>query len=107
MIQGAKRAYKNPISAAGICIAGVSTAIMLALVAAVSLLGFGNLSPIVGISNITAGSLFATLQSAGMGGAGAAMVQTLGAAIGIGGTLTIWKGQQQDEKDTRTTLGRD
>ncbi|KAG6089149.1 hypothetical protein E4U09_003233 [Claviceps aff. purpurea] len=49
-------------------------------------LGFGRLGPIAGsaaaniqsgIGNVTAGSLFSTLQSAGMGGSGAGMVKKL------------------------------
>ncbi|KAG6289763.1 hypothetical protein E4U46_002328 [Claviceps purpurea] len=64
------------------------------------LLGFGSLGPGAGtvaaliqslIGNITAGSLFAMLQSAGMGGAGALALGTLlsGFGIGIAGIVGI------------------
>ncbi|KAG6020328.1 hypothetical protein E4U19_006428 [Claviceps sp. Clav32 group G5] len=63
-------------------------------------LGFGSLGPGAGtlaaliqslIGNITAGGLFAMLQSAGMGGAGALALGTLisGFGIGIAGILGI------------------
>ncbi|KAG6094542.1 hypothetical protein E4U31_006235 [Claviceps sp. LM219 group G6] len=57
------------------------------------LLGFGSLGPAAGtlaaliqslIGNVTAGSLFAILQSAGMGGAGALALGSLLAGFGIG-----------------------
>ncbi|KAG6292917.1 hypothetical protein E4U09_003232 [Claviceps aff. purpurea] len=64
------------------------------------LLGFGSLGPGAGtvaaliqslIGNITAASLFAMLQSAGMGGAGALALGTLlsGFGIGIAGIVGI------------------
>ncbi|KAG6246315.1 hypothetical protein E4U23_004718 [Claviceps purpurea] len=64
------------------------------------LLGFGSLGPGAGtvaaliqslIGNVAAGSLFAMLQSAGMGGAGALALGTLlsGFGIGIAGIVGI------------------
>ncbi|KAG6212531.1 hypothetical protein E4U35_004838 [Claviceps purpurea] len=64
------------------------------------LLGFGSLGPGAGtvaaliqslIGNVAAGSLFAILQSAGMGGAGALALGTLlsGFGIGIAGIVGI------------------
>ncbi|KAG6164492.1 hypothetical protein E4U51_005002 [Claviceps purpurea] len=64
------------------------------------LLGFGSLGPGAGtvaaliqslIGNVAAGSLFAILQSAGMGGAGAMALGTLlsGFGIGIAGIVGI------------------
>ncbi|QPH00569.1 hypothetical protein C2857_004319 [Epichloe festucae Fl1] len=71
--------------------------------------GFGSLGPIAGsaaacvqsgIGNVVAGSAFATLQSAGMGGAGAAVVNgvvsTVGgvvAAVGAVSTTSSKKGK--------------
>ncbi|KAM7216266.1 hypothetical protein V8F06_008385 [Rhypophila decipiens] len=95
----AKKAFKwakeNPLTAASGVVAGGGLAVVVApaLVTAplLGLAGFGS-SGIVGgsmaagiqagIGNVVAGSTFATLTSAGMGGYGAAAVAAAGQAVG-------------------------
>ncbi|KAG6197129.1 hypothetical protein E4U50_007983 [Claviceps purpurea] len=89
-----KRPYSTAFVAAGVLVAAVPA---LAVAPVLGSLGFGALGPVAGsaaagiqsgIGNVAAGSLFATLQSAGMGGAGIAVVNAaVSGAAGAGSAL--------------------
>ncbi|KAG6237264.1 hypothetical protein E4U25_002868 [Claviceps purpurea] len=112
-----KRPYSTAFVAAGVLVAAVPA---LAVAPVLGGLGFGALGPVAGsaaagiqsgIGNVAAGSLFATLQSAGMGGAGTVMVNAAVSGAAAAGSalkaLHWWKtsgdgsDDAEDEKKDR------
>ncbi|KAG5973180.1 hypothetical protein E4U58_005531 [Claviceps cyperi] len=104
-----KKPFSTAFVAAGVLVAALPG---LAVAPALGGLGFGALGPVAAsaaagvqscIGNVAAGSLFATLQSAGMGGAGAVVVNAaVSGAAAAGSALKAfhwWATSEHDSDD--------